>query len=40
MEELDVLLDEGLASRELTEDEFWDSVKAQTEALLTGIACL
>jgi Arc/MetJ-type ribon-helix-helix transcriptional regulator len=28
-EELDALLAEGLASRELTEDEFWTSVHAQ-----------
>ncbi len=33
-EELDVLLAEGLASKELTEDEFWNSVNAQTDALL------
>ncbi len=33
-EELDALLAEGLASKELTEDEFWGSVSAQTGALL------
>jgi hypothetical protein len=33
-EELDALLAEGLASQELTEDEFWRSVKEQTDALL------
>jgi hypothetical protein len=33
-EELDALLAEGLASEELTEDEFWDSVNVQTNALL------
>jgi len=32
-EEIEALLDEGLASKELTEDEFWDSVKARTDAL-------
>jgi len=35
-EELETLLAEGLASKELTEDEFWDSVNQQTEALLSG----
>ena len=34
-EELETLLAEGLASKELTEDEFWDSVNQQAEALLT-----
>jgi putative addiction module CopG family antidote len=34
-EGLETLLAEGLASKELTEDEFWDSVNQQTEALLT-----
>ena len=34
-EELETLLAEGLASKELTEDEFWDSVNQQTEALLS-----
>ena len=33
-EELDTLLAEGLASKELTEDEFWSSVAKQTDALL------
>lgn len=33
-EELDALLAEGLASKELTEAEFWSTVNAQTEALL------
>jgi len=33
-EELDALLAEGLASKELAEDEFWGSVKARTDALL------
>jgi Arc/MetJ-type ribon-helix-helix transcriptional regulator len=33
-EELNALLAEGLASKELTESEFWGSVDAQTEALL------
>jgi len=33
-EELDALLAEGLASKELTEDEFWSSVSKQTDALL------
>jgi hypothetical protein len=33
-EELDTLLTEGLASKELTEDEFWSSVGKQTDALL------
>ena len=33
-EELDALLAEGLASKELVEDEFWGSVNAQTNALL------
>ena len=32
--ELDTLLAEGLASRELPEDEFWRSVNTQTEAML------
>jgi Arc/MetJ-type ribon-helix-helix transcriptional regulator len=38
-EELDSLLAEGLASKELTEDEFWGSVKARTDALLAGHKC-
>jgi Arc/MetJ-type ribon-helix-helix transcriptional regulator len=33
-EELDALLAGGLASKELTEDEFWSSVDAQTVAIL------
>jgi Arc/MetJ-type ribon-helix-helix transcriptional regulator len=33
-EELDALLAEGLASKEVAEDEFWGSVDAQTNALL------
>jgi putative addiction module CopG family antidote len=33
-EELDALLAEGLASKELSEGEFWSSVNAQTNALL------
>jgi Arc/MetJ-type ribon-helix-helix transcriptional regulator len=33
-EELDTLLAEGMASKELTEDEFWRSVNGQTDALL------
>ena len=33
-EELDTLLAAGLASKELTEDEFWSSVGEQTDALL------
>lgn len=33
-QELDALLAEGLASEELSEDEFWSSVNAQTDALL------
>ncbi len=32
--ELDTLLAEGLASKELPEDEFWRSVNTQTEAML------
>ena len=35
-EELDALLAEGLASKELAEDEFWGLVDAQTNALLAG----
>jgi Arc/MetJ-type ribon-helix-helix transcriptional regulator len=34
LEELDALLAEGMASKELAEDEFWGSVNAQTDALL------
>jgi hypothetical protein len=33
-EEPDTLLAEGLASKELTEDEFWSSVSKRTDALL------
>ena len=33
-EELDTLLAEGLASKQLTEDEFWSSVNRRTDALL------
>jgi Arc/MetJ-type ribon-helix-helix transcriptional regulator len=33
-EELETLLTEGLASEELTESEFWDSVNMQTDAML------
>jgi Arc/MetJ-type ribon-helix-helix transcriptional regulator len=33
-DELNTLLAEGLASRELTETEFWDSVNRQTDAML------
>src|SRR2546429_7232893 len=35
-EELDTLLAEGLASEQLTEDEFWSSVTKQTDALLAS----
>ncbi|HEV2960691.1 MAG TPA: hypothetical protein VG649_02620 [Candidatus Angelobacter sp.] len=34
LQELDNLLAEGLASPEITEDEFWGSVNAQTDAML------
>ena len=33
-QELDSLLAEGLASRELSEEEFWDSVNGKTDAML------
>jgi Arc/MetJ-type ribon-helix-helix transcriptional regulator len=33
-EELEALLTEGLASKQLSEDEFWSSVSKQTDALL------
>jgi hypothetical protein len=33
-EELDALLAEGLASKQLREDEFWSSVSKRTDALL------
>ena len=35
-EELDALLMEGLASPELSEEEFWDSVDAETNRLLAA----
>jgi Arc/MetJ-type ribon-helix-helix transcriptional regulator len=35
-EELDALLAEGLASKELTEGAFWDSVTARTDAWLAN----
>jgi len=34
-DELNALLAEGLASRELAEERFWDSVTQRTDALLT-----
>jgi Arc/MetJ-type ribon-helix-helix transcriptional regulator len=33
-EDLENLLAEGLASKELSEDEFWDSLNRETDALL------
>ena len=33
-EEFDTLLAEGLASKQLTEDEFWSSVSKRTDAVL------
>ena len=33
-EELDTLLAEGLASQQVGEDEFWDSVNRQTNSML------
>jgi len=33
-DELELLLTEGLASRELSENEFWESVNSQTDAML------
>ncbi len=33
-EELDTLLAEGLASQQVGEDEFWDSVNRQTDSML------
>jgi Arc/MetJ-type ribon-helix-helix transcriptional regulator len=33
-EEIEALLAEGLASKELTEREFWESVNKQTDAML------
>jgi Arc/MetJ-type ribon-helix-helix transcriptional regulator len=35
-EELDALLMEGLASPELSEEQFWDSVDAETNRLLAA----
>jgi Arc/MetJ-type ribon-helix-helix transcriptional regulator len=35
-QELDELLAEGLASKQLTEREFWDSVDQRTNSLLAG----
>jgi Arc/MetJ-type ribon-helix-helix transcriptional regulator len=35
-EELEGLLTEGLASKELTEEEFWDSVDQETNAMLSA----
>jgi Arc/MetJ-type ribon-helix-helix transcriptional regulator len=35
-QELDTLLAEGLASKRLTEDEFWGSVNQKTDAMLSG----
>lgn len=35
--DLDALLDEGLASPELTEEEFWDSVNRETGSLLSSV---
>jgi Arc/MetJ-type ribon-helix-helix transcriptional regulator len=37
-QELDALLAEGLASKQLTEREFWDSVDQRTNSLLAGNA--
>jgi len=34
-EDLDALLAEGLTSKELAEEEFWGSVNAQTDAMLS-----
>ncbi|MGC1614640.1 MAG: hypothetical protein WA736_08145, partial [Candidatus Acidiferrum sp.] len=34
-EELDTLLAEGLASKQLTEEDFWSSVTQQTDSLLS-----
>ena len=33
-QELDTLLAEGLASKEITEDEFWGSANKQTDAMI------
>jgi hypothetical protein len=35
-EELEGLLMDGLASRELTEEEFWNSIDRETNALLAS----
>jgi Arc/MetJ-type ribon-helix-helix transcriptional regulator len=35
-EELEGLLLEGLASKELSEEEFWDSVDGETDAMLAA----
>lgn len=35
-EQLDTLLAEGLASKELAEDDFWAEVDRQTDAMLAG----
>jgi Arc/MetJ-type ribon-helix-helix transcriptional regulator len=35
-DELESLLVEGLASKELTEDEFWESVNKRTDAMLAA----
>lgn len=35
-EELDALLAEGLASKELAEDDFWAKVDGQTDAMLAA----
>jgi Arc/MetJ-type ribon-helix-helix transcriptional regulator len=35
-QELDALLAEGLASERLTENEFWESVSKQTDAIIAG----
>jgi Arc/MetJ-type ribon-helix-helix transcriptional regulator len=35
-QELSILLAEGLASKQLTEDEFWGSVNQKTDAMLSG----
>jgi Arc/MetJ-type ribon-helix-helix transcriptional regulator len=35
-EELDTLLAEGLASKELAENDFWTEVDRQTDAMLAG----
>jgi len=34
-EELDTLLAEGLASKQLAEEEFWASINKQTDALIS-----